>query len=142
MKARHLDILWLIAFSALTLWMCGAFGAELPDFTRLPGHGVQGQCLPFSQAAATRLRITGTSAVQVLYKFSRVGTGTTWHAAVLFKHEGKLFFMDNQHTRPIRVAAKTDLGCISHVYDGSFFIHMTDCTGRRVDPKPMSALLP
>jgi len=120
-KARHLDILWLAAFSALTLWMCGAFGAELPAYRTLPGWHKTDQCYPFSRAFVDACNDSGVPAVRLTYDWRHADGTSGRHCVVLFKHRSVLWLMDNQHSKPWKVTGgETDLAILRRHTCGAY----------------------
>lgn len=127
MKAFFLAL--LLAASAC------ATASPLPSFKSVPGYMTENHCDPFSKSAVAMLHTRGIPARRITYGWSQMGA-SGYHAAVLFRWEGRLYFMDNwrQGARP--VAGKTDLGCIRHI-DGAFgtSLWMTDEDAHRVAPR-------
>jgi hypothetical protein len=111
---------------ACVLFAWTALAAPPPSFSRIPNYMTPDQCDPFSAAATAFLHTKGIPAHRIIYGWSQYGGARGYHAAVLFKWEGRLYYMDNQRTRACRVDGKTDLGCVNCVA-GAFgrFLWMT-----------------
>jgi hypothetical protein len=134
---KHLILIWL-ACVALA-WT--ALSAPLPDFRVLPDYMVENHCNPFSKSAVAMLKAKGIPAVRITFFWSRFGVGTGFHAAVLFKQDGKFYYMDNARMGARPVAGTTDLGCVNHIaMDFYTQCWMVDRQGRRVAPRKMADL--
>lgn len=127
---------------ALLVGAAAAVAAPPPSFNRVFGHQVTGQCDPFAKAAVAMLTARGITAVRITYGWSHFGGPRDYHAAVLFRWEGKTFFMDNQHRRPQVCGQKTDLGCVHHVSGAAFgsMYWMTDENNKHVPARKLDEL--
>ena len=111
MKIRDLHIDYLLGVALLTLmfWVCGAFGAQLPDYRKLPGWRKANQCHPFACSFVTACNDAGIPAARVAYDWRTSYGSTGRHAVVVFKREGKVWAMDNQHLAPWPVCGTNDV---------------------------------
>lgn len=130
---------------SILLWLLigatSAFGAAPPSFRSVPNYLTENQCLPFSRSAVDFLRAHGLPAHQIFYRWHQIGGGTGYHAAVLFKHEGRYYFMDNWREKPRVVAGETDLGCVNRMHnDGHTHCNMVDEQFHRVEPRKLSEI--
>jgi hypothetical protein len=134
---KHLLYIWLacvgLAWTAL----------GQPSFRSLPDYMVTDHCDPFSKSAVAYLTARGIPAVRITYGWSAFGAGRGYHAAVLFKWNGKFYFMDNARMGPVPVAGQTDLGCIRRVH-GQFgtMLWMVQEDKKRVGPRPLKEIFP
>lgn len=115
--------------------------AAPPSFKHLPNYMTRMQCDPFSKTALSYLTTNGIPAVRITYGWSQFGGLRGYHAAILFKWEGKFYFMDNDRMGPRVVSAKTDLGVVNHITP-DFHTHtwMTDEDNERIAPRTLEEL--
>src|SRR5262245_23979799 len=130
----------------LTLLLTGAVdsaAAPVPSFKHLPDHLKPNHCDPFSKAAVLMLHKQGVPAVRIIYGW-HTPNGSGYHAALVFKHEGALYAMDNEHREPIKLSkgAKTDWSAANALGGASFYTHtwMTNEANQRVKPRKLSDL--
>jgi hypothetical protein len=121
-----------------------AAAAPVPSFTHLPHHLKINKCDPFSKEAVLFLHKQGIPAVRIIYGWN-TPQGQGFHAALLFKHEGELYAMDNEHRQPVKLRknTKTDWGAATQLSGGfTFYAHiwMTDEGCRRIKPKNLPDL--
>lgn len=118
-----------------------ASASELPSFRGLPGHLVQGQCDPFSKAAVLKLHKAGIPAVRILMRMQNPGA-TAFHAALIFKQDGRFYVMDNEHTAPMQFKGKTDLSAALRLAGADFntSVCIVDEWNRKVQPHKLEAL--
>ena len=131
----------LIALALFLLSAPLAFPGELPSFRSIPGHLVKNQCDPFSKAAVLMLHKQGIPARRILMKI-RNPQAHTFHAALVFQHEGQFYVMDNEHRAPLLVKGKTDLSCALRLVGVDFYtsVTMADEYNRRVPPQKLADL--
>lgn len=112
--------------------------AAPPSFKHLPNYMTRMQCDPFSKTALSYLTTNGVPAVRILYGWSQFGGPRGYHAAILFKWEGKVFFMDNDRVGPRVTSAKTDIGVVNHITPN--FAWMTNEDNERIAPRTLEEL--
>jgi len=137
MKLLPLSLL----FVCLTTCVLSA-DESLPEFKRLPHWRQHEKCLPFSYECLEALHAKGIPATQIFYKWQQAGEhgeDSGFHAAVLFQHKGKFWFMDNTRFAPREVTAKTDHGCIMQTQPSKLvFITLVDRWGNKQPTRLLS----
>lgn len=97
-------------------------------------------CEPFSREAVAMLQSQGIEARQIHYRWSVFGAQGA-HAAVIFRLNGKFYFMDNARMGPVPLGQKTDLGCVYHVTERwDCHVSMVNERGERIAPRKLEDL--
>ena len=81
--------------------------------TLLPGHGQQDQCSVYALALTSAMSAKGIKATWVAIKWQGIELG---HSFVVFQRDGKLWAIDNEMAKPVRVSGKTDLEIAKRLY--------------------------
>jgi hypothetical protein len=129
-----------LALLLLSVSLC--LSADLPTFRDVPGHLVINQCDPFSKAAVLKLHKLGIPAVRITYGWQNPSAGRGYHAALIFRHEGKTYVMDNEHRAPLVVKGKTDISAAIRLTGLDFYtsVWMVNEANQKVKPRALADL--
>lgn len=92
---RKLILIWFLCVAAA--W-CAL--AAPPAHKGLPGWRKKHQCYPFSVAFTDACREAGLPVVRLTYDWKSPTGEEFRHCVVLFRDEGRLWLMDNEHLKP------------------------------------------
>ncbi len=140
---KKLFLFWL---GCVTLAGChhanAAQDTRLPNWNReCPNYLTPNTCYVFAQECRRALNLRGIPARVI------VSSGSSAHAACVFKLDDRYFYMDNSRVAPMRVPkdAKTDLSCFRYAYEGrgtAVYIveDLNGQAGKRIDPHKLADL--
>lgn len=129
----------------LTLLLTGvvfASAAPVPSFTHLPHHLKVNKCAPFSDEAVLFLHKQGIPAVRIGIGWQNPSAGRGYHAALIFKHEGKFYVMDNEHRKPVRFSGKTEQSAAVAIIGLDFYtsVWIVNDANQKVKPRTLEEL--
>ena len=98
---------WATKVNKFDMWATGG------KSTLLEGHGTKNKCSVYAITLTSVLAERGIKSAWVAVKWAGSDTG---HSFVIFEKGGKLWAIDNEMAKPVRVSGKTDLAIAKKLY--------------------------